>query len=168
MYIPAIRRTRQLLDVEAYDHFVGTEFTDADLAFIRLHEHYRLLGKEDHAGVPAYKVEEKMPQERLYYSRIVIWVAKDSFLPLRRDYYDIAGRLWKTELIKDISVIDNVPIPLRIVMKDVQEGSSTELEVSMVIYNAEIPDEVFDPKLLPKVVNLPLWQTYGSRPTGGK
>ena len=38
-----------------------------------------------------------------YYSRIVTWVAKDCMLPLRRDYYDAANQLWKTELHQEIA-----------------------------------------------------------------
>ncbi|HJY84246.1 MAG TPA: outer membrane lipoprotein-sorting protein [Candidatus Binatia bacterium] len=165
-YSPAIRRVRSLVPVDAYEHFLGTDFTYADLGFVRLHEKYRLLGEEDHAGVHAYKVEEQVPQERAYYSRLITWVAVDSMLPLQRDYYDGAGELWKTEIFEQVSVIDGVPTPLRIRMNDVQEHSGTELNVSEVRYGVDIPpDAVFDPKRLPQVATHSLWRGYSSHAT---
>jgi len=157
VYLPFIRRVRKLESVEQYDAFLGTDFTYADLGFIKLHEGYRPLGKEKHAGVPAYKVEEKVPQERFFYSRIITWIATDSLLPLQRNYYAPNGELWKTELFEDVSVIDGVPTPLRIEMKDVEEGTSTELTLREVDYNADIPDAIFSPKELSEVAAQPLW-----------
>ncbi|HKA52237.1 MAG TPA: outer membrane lipoprotein-sorting protein [Candidatus Binatia bacterium] len=161
-YTPTIRRVRELVPVDAYEHFLGTDFTYADLGFVRLHEKYRLLGEEQHAGVQAYKIEEQVPQERAYYSRLLTWVAADSLLPLQRDYYDGAGELWKTEHFEQVSVIDGVPTPLHITMEDVQGKSSTELNVSEVRYDVDIPDAVFAPDRLPQIVAHPLWQAYNS------
>src|SRR5215813_6840639 len=161
-YTPTIRRVRELVPVDAYEHFLGTDFTYADLGFVRLHEKYRLLGEEQHAGGQAYRIEEQVPQERAYYSRLLTWVAADSLLPLQRDYYDGAGELWKTEHFEQVSVIDGVPTPLHITMEDVQGKSSTELNVSEVRYDVDIPDAVFAPDRLPQVVAHPLWQAYNS------
>jgi hypothetical protein len=160
IYLPAIRRVRKLGPVEQYDSFLGTDFTYGDLDFIKLHEGYSLLGTEEHAGVRAYKVEEKVPQERAFYSRIITWVATDSLLPLQRNYYALNGELWKTELFEDVSVIDGVPTPLRIKMKDVEDVTSTEFTLSEVDYDADIPDAIFSPKELLNVAAHPLWKEY--------
>ena len=160
-YMPLLRRVRELIGVDAYEHFLGTDFTYADLGFIRLHPQYRLVSEEEHEGRPAYQIEEAVPKERAYYSRIITWVAKDSLLPLQRDFYDVAGVLWKTETF-EVSTIDGVPTPIRIEMKDLQGKSSTELQISAVRYDGEIPDEVFDPLQLPVVANAPVWQATGA------
>jgi outer membrane lipoprotein-sorting protein len=166
-YFPFIRRVREFLPVELYDRFLETNFTYADLGFVRLHEHYKLLGEENLGGIHAYKVEERLPHERLYYSHIYIWVAADSFLPLQRNYYDTEGRLWKTELFKEVATINNVPTPLLIEMKD-RDGYSTYLKVTEVQYDVKVPDELFNPNLLQKAVDSPLWKGYGSQATKDK
>ena len=74
-YMPVLRRVRELLGVDAYEHFLGTDFTYADLGFIRLHPHYRLLGEETHRGKATYKIEESVLTERAYYSRVITWVS---------------------------------------------------------------------------------------------
>ena len=86
IYMPILRRVRELVGVDAYEHFLGTDFTYADLGFVRLHPHYRLLSEEEHRGMKTYKIEETVPKERAYYSRVITWVAKDSMLPLQRDW----------------------------------------------------------------------------------
>jgi hypothetical protein len=158
LYLPAVRRVRKLTPVSAYESFLGTDFTFADLGFVNLRDRkFSLLGQETVAGVPAYKVQEIMASPVFYYSRIVTWVAKDSMLPLRRDYYDAANQLWKTELYQDVAIIDGTPTVLRIRMEDKVADTSTELRVSKVRYDAVIPDELFDPQKLPQVSKHPLW-----------
>jgi len=167
VYIPSMRRTREISGlVDRYASFFGTDFTYSDLGFINLNGEYRVLGEEACEGVDAYKVEEKVPvQPAAYYSKIITWVAKDSMLPLRRDYYAPSGDLWKTELFKDVSVVDGVPTTMRIVMKDVQANTSTELKLSELQYCGTLSDELFDPKNLAKVAENPIWQPYCTLPT---
>jgi hypothetical protein len=158
IYLPAVRRVRRLTPVSAYESFLGTDFTFADLGFVSLRgRKFSLLGEETVAGVPAYKVQETLAGSVFYYSRIVTWVAKDSMLPLRRDYYDAGNRLWKTELFQDIATIDGTPTVLLMRMEDKQQYTSTEFRVSRVRYDAAIPDELFDPDRLPQASKHPLW-----------
>jgi hypothetical protein len=60
-----------------------------------------------------------------------------------------------------------MPTPLLIQMKD-RDGFSTDLKVTEVKYDVEIPDELFNPNLLSKAVDSPLWQGYGSQTTKDK
>ena len=161
VYLPTIRRVKKIAGlIDRNASFFGTDFTYADLGFIRLHKNYQLFGKEEHAGMKAYKVEEKMPEASPYYLRIITWIATDSLLPLQRDYYAPSGDLWKTESFENVSVIEGVPVALRIEMKDVKGNTSTELTLSEVDYDVDIPDAVFYPKQLSQVAAHPLWQPY--------
>lgn len=158
MYLPTIRRVRKIIPVGAYESFLGSDFTLADLGFVNLRDRkFSLLDEKTFAGRPAYNVQEVLAGPHFYYSRIVSWVAKDSMLPLERDYYDAANQLWKTEIYQDSTVIDGVPTVLRIRMEDRQQNTSTELRVSEVRYDATIPDDLFDPQRLPQASKHPLW-----------
>jgi outer membrane lipoprotein-sorting protein len=107
--------------------------------------------------VRAYKIEE-VPQDQGYYSRILTWVTADSLLPLQREYYDRAGQLWKTEVFEQVTVIDGVPTPLRIRMHDRQQGTTTELQMSKVRFDVDLPNTLFQPQQLREVITSPLWQ----------
>jgi hypothetical protein len=158
MYLPAVRRVREFSSVGAYQDFLGTDFTYGDLGLVDLHDRmYKFLGMEQHAGVWAYKVQE-VPRQPWYYSRIVTWIATDSFLPLQRNYYAPSKKLWKIERFEEIKNIDGVPTPLWITMENLRDGSSSKIEVSDVRYDVDVPDTLFDPAWLPEVFASPLGQ----------
>jgi hypothetical protein len=158
LYSPVIRRVRKLIPIDAYDHFLDTDFTYADLGYVRLHDRYKYGGEANVNGIKAYKVDEKVPQEEWYYSRVVTYVAEGNKLPLKREYYDPAGALWKSEVFDNIIDIDGSPTVLHAKMTDVQAQTSTDLVVSEVRYDVDVPDSIFDPMKLGQLADHPLWQ----------
>jgi hypothetical protein len=160
-YLIPIRRVKEFLDIVASsDNFYTTDFTYADLGFIPTRGKYQLLGEEQHNGIRSYKVEESLPKEKAetLYSRIVTWIAADTKLPLERDYYDVAGDLWKREMFKDIAIVDGMPTSMDIVMEDIPHNSRTELKVTAIRYDVKIPDELFMPKNLAKALDASTWR----------
>lgn len=164
IYIPAIRRVRKVLPIDAFEHFLGTDFTYADLGFVRQHKKYRLLATEQHAGTKAYKVEEKLPADQYYYSRIVMWIGQNKMLPLERDYYDPTGMLWKREVFDSVTTIDGAPTVLHVQMTDLEANSSTNMNVSQVQYDAQVSDSFFDPQHLPQLADDPVWKAGTAKP----
>jgi hypothetical protein len=149
VYYPATRRVRRLSRLTIYESFLGTDFTYADFGFQAPGGTYRLLGEETYAGAKALKIEN-IPRETWYYSKIVSWISADTFLPIKHDYYDSTGSLWKTKLIENIVIVNNVPMPFRVRMIDVQRNRSTEIIISDVCYDVEyLSKEDFDPEKLP-------------------
>jgi len=156
VYSPIIRRVRRLSGLTAYDSFHGTDFTYADLGIKDPGGTSRFLGEEVLGDTKAYKIET-IPKERWYYSRIVSWIAADTFLPIKRDYYDSGERHWKTKFFEHVVTIDNIPKPLRVRMLDLQRNHSTEVMISHVCYDVEyLPKETFDPENLPNAVLSPV------------
>jgi len=155
VYLPPIRRVRKIFGFGAFESFLGTDFTYQDLGFIELnHRSFTLLGEETVAGTSCYKVQE-VPKNNFYYSRIVSLIAKDSMLPLRLEYYDVANNLWKTETFQEVQTVKGIPTPLHIRMEDVQTGTSTELKMSELHYDVELPDSLFKPETLPDALKHP-------------
>lgn len=162
IYLPAVRRVREMMPLGAQQDFLGTDFTYGDLGFINLRDRTcKFLGTRKHQGAWAYEVQE-IPRQSWYYSRIVTWVAADSSLPLQRDYYAPTNRLWRIERFEELKRIDGVPTPLWISMEDLQAGSSSTIKVSDVRYDADIPDTLFDPNRLAEAAASPVWQSAGS------
>ena len=158
VYVPAVRRVREISPVESYQAFLNTDFTYSDLGFVSRRERYELLGTESRDGVRAYRVQA-VPREQWYYSRIVTWIAADSWLPIRREFNDPAGLIWKVETWGDVTRIDGIPIPLLDRMEEVRQGGSTEIRVSDLLWDRKLPAELFEPKNLPDAASSPLWGT---------
>jgi len=159
-YTPTIQRVRKMLPIQGYDNFLDSDFTFADLGFIRVHNNYTSLGAETVNGVQTWKITETIPQEQYYYSKVVTWVAGSNYLPVKREYYDPAGQLWKSEVFDTVTAIEGVPTILHLRMNDVMMNTSSDMKITNVDYDAPVPDALFDPKQLPKVLDNPALKTF--------
>jgi hypothetical protein len=162
VYVPAIDRVRQIVPVRSDEAFLQTDYTYADLGFVDTASDYRLLGSEDVDGVAARRIE-KRPKVPLEYSRIVTWIAADTHLPIKLEYYDRADRLWKRER-REYQPVGGIPTVSRMVMEDVQTGDGTEIRVSDVRYDTDIPDALFDPANLPEAANTSPFKSFRPSP----
>jgi len=157
-YLPALRRVREITPVASYEPFFGTDFTYEDLSFVRLGGREKLEGTETLNGAKAYKLEEVLANNP-YFSKVVTWVATETGLPVERDYYDLDGRLFKSERFEKITTVEKIPTIMKIVMNDVQSGGSSEINVSSVKYDKQAPVGLFDPKRLADAPNDAFWKT---------
>lgn len=157
-YLPAVHRVREMTPEAGYEPFFGTDFTYEDLSFVRLGGQEKLDGIETHKGTKAYKLEEALTNNP-YYSKAVTWVAVDTGLPVERDFYDVNGKLFKAERFEKITTIDKVPTILKIVIRNVQSGGSSEIDVTSVKYDKQAPAGMFDPKHLSDATNDSFWKT---------
>jgi hypothetical protein len=144
--------------VEGYDTYFATDFTYQDLGFVALGGGgEKLVGTDTRDGKKVYKLEDH-PINSPYYSKVISYVATDTLLPVERDFYDRAGRLYKTEHCT-VETVDGVPTITKIVMDNVNSGGSSEIDVTKVIPNKQPPADLFDPKRLPEVADHPFWKT---------
>lgn len=148
MYMPPVRRVREMVGVDRFQSFLGSDFSLGDLALFETAERqYEHVGDEKIDSVLAHKVVERL-QEPTPYARIETWVSIDRHFPIVRKYYDRGGELWKVATFSEVTVIDGVPTVLRATIKDVQAGGESELRVSEVQYDAEVAEKLFDPSAL--------------------
>jgi hypothetical protein len=152
LYIPAMDRIRKIYPIYAYDTFLNTDFTFSDLGFVDIIGKNRLAGTEQFKGKTAYRVET-IPKQDWYYSRIETWIDTTTYLPIQRDFYDRAGRLWKSMCFEEAAVINEIPTPLLVRMVDHQNETSTEYRISELCYGTNVPDEVFNLSNLPEALN---------------
>ena len=86
------------------------------------------------------------------YSRLILWVTKDYFVPVVIDYYDEKDpTLWEKRLLQtDIRLIDNIPTAMKVVMENKLDHTQTELELIDVKYNIPLDDKMFTERNLKK------------------
>jgi hypothetical protein len=159
VYLPVVRRVRKILPLESFRSFLDSDFTLWDLGLVDVRATYTFLREETRDDVHAYVIQE-VPLGALrtwYYSRVVTWLAADSSLPLERDFHDPAGVLWKVETFQQVTTVNGVPTPLALRMEDRQSGGSTDIVVSDVRYDVDLPDALFDPAHLRDAAASPLW-----------
>ncbi len=157
VYLPPVRRVRRMVSFDKLDSFLGTEFTYEDFGFIELEERrIELVGKRAHEGKDVYEIRETFAHPGVF-SRVSTLVSADTFLPVRREYYDPAGELWKVTTYGDATIVESVPTLLSMHIEDRQQGGSSDLTVSAVSYDTAVKDELFDPSQLPEVAAQMNW-----------
>lgn len=158
LYWPYLRRVREVLPVNEFDSFLGTEFTYADLGFANLQNRsVALLGRDTVNGVPALRVEET-PDDRRTFSRIVSWVDPETGQPLRREFFDVANRLWKVATFGGVTMVEGVPTARQIRIEDVQTKYASEYRIEAIRYDVEVPPELFDWQQLPAAADHAFWK----------
>jgi hypothetical protein len=125
VFLPEIGRPRQLHAATRGERFLGSDFTYEDLGAPTLDERdHAIIDEPELDGEAAYRVESR-PRAHAPYARILTWVSKATFLPLRVEYFDAAGRLLKVGTFQDVRSVNGIPTPFALEMRDAVTGHRT-------------------------------------------
>jgi hypothetical protein len=160
IYFPYIGRVKKVVGAGAFESFLGTDFRLSDLVGLQLQGAQKLIGEETISGVPVYKIETIPPKkEGALYSRIINWIAKDTYYPIRQDYYDLSGNLWKRQQYDEITIVNKLAVPTVIRMSDLKDGTSTELKMTEINTGEQLlNDKMFMPEQLMHSLECPVWE----------
>jgi len=155
-YFPRTKRVRKLATHAKKQKMQGSDFSYEDMgsgsAFITDFTAKRL--KDDKIeGYDCYKLElTRNRDSNSHYSRMIMWVIKDNFLPVVMDYYDEENpNLCLKRLVQyDIKDIDGVPTGMKMTMYNKTDNTQTSMEILTCKYNAPLKDEMFTERGLKK------------------
>ena len=94
----------------------------------------------------------RKPESNSSYSRLVMWIIKENFLPAVIEYYDDKdpAYLLKTMVASDFRVIDGIPTSMKVVMFNQNDNTQTEMELLEVKYDITLSDDMFTERSLKK------------------
>ena len=98
LYLPALKRVRQITPAARTESFVGTDLSYQDLDIIQEMSDLvggrtprsSLRGEETVDGVATYVIELRPQREDIGYQKIVLWLGRDDLVPRRLEFYDEA------------------------------------------------------------------------------
>ena len=111
IYLPALKKSRRLVANNKKDSFVGSDFSYGDVLLpkVDLYTH-TLLRSENIGGQDCYVVESLPKDDTVKrdsgYSKKITWARKDNFLENKVEYYDVSGRLLKTQTVGEHKLIE--------------------------------------------------------------
>lgn len=152
LFLPALKKVRRISASQKSDSFMGTDFTYRDMEGKEMGlDIHSLLREEVIDGSETYVVESlpKDPKDSPY-GKVVEWIRKDNFVPVKAMFYDNRGDLLKTFTVFELKKIDGYWIIMKSTMKNVQDNHQTQLEILEVKNNKPIPDDVFTKRYLQK------------------
>lgn len=131
LYLPAVRKPKRIAPGARKSRFMGTDFSYEDLRpeALGLH-HYTVVGTERLEGHETWVIEAGPATERQAadsgYSKRRLWVRTDTYVTVKREYYDRHGRLEKVETFRKLAPVrGSVWRAGEAEMHDVQAGTRT-------------------------------------------
>jgi len=156
MYFPRTQRVRKLATHAKKQKMEGSDFSYEDMgsgdAFINDYMAKR-LDDEPMDGHDCYKLElTRKPESDLSYSRLILWIVKENFVPILIDYYDESDPdlCLKRMTQSDIEIINGIPTPRTIVMQNRLDNARTSLKIREIEYDVPLSDAMFTERELKK------------------
>jgi hypothetical protein len=151
IYLPALKKSRRLVANNKKDSFVGSDFSYGDISLPKVDQYrHSLLKTEKADGVDCFVVESVPASDAVRansgYSKKVTWVRNDNFVETKVEYYDLAGRLWKTQTVSRAEQVDPLKgrwFPLQREMVNHQNGHRTVITAAKLVAGISVPDETF-------------------------
>lgn len=158
VYLPATKKARRLAANNKRSSFIGTDLSYGDIVGHRPEDWAHTLQPDATiAGKAVYVVESTPISAKIAgdsgYSKRVSWVAKDSFVALKVEFYDASGQLLKTLENADLRAIDGAPgkwQPMSVKVRNHQTGHTTLVKFDTFKANTGLGDEFFSTRYLEK------------------
>jgi len=152
LFLPELKRSKRIAGDLRPNAFMGTDFSYGDLDRRELREARATLSKEETLGkYPCYVLDVTPTSPTATYARVVLWVRKDTFVPLRTLMYNRAGVLLKTLTTQEIRRVGGRWFITRSLMQNHELKRQTELIIETITPRTDIPDDEFTVRNLEKV-----------------
>ena len=149
LFVPAISMVRRIAAQDKRSSFVGSDFTYEDVSGRDIGDDTHAITKEEKLGTRDCFVVKSTPKAAdVDYSHKLSWIDKTNSLPMKEEYYDKRGDLYKTFTADEIKDVKGLPTITKRTMKNLQSGHSTEVTYTKVDYNINIEDSLFTERFL--------------------
>lgn len=145
LYIPILNKVNKLLPNAETAGIASSDLNPNDMVSRPVDRDVHKLIGEEVVGNRSYYVIESTPKkpDPLYaYSKVVKWITKDAFLKERVDYYDLHGKLLKTQYIT-WKPIKDAWVWEKVVINNAQTGSETYLSINDIKTDSGFQDSFF-------------------------
>jgi outer membrane lipoprotein-sorting protein len=150
LYVPAVDLIKQISADDKNSSFVGSDFTYEDVSGRHWTEDTHTLISSDETldGKPVYLISSKPKEAYKGFAEKKSWICKESFLPLKEEYYNDKGELIRVFTAAKIEVVDGIPTVTVRTMEDLKKNQKTTVQFDEIRYNVGITDDIFTERYL--------------------
>lgn len=145
LYLPSLDRVRRIASNRKGGRFVGSDFFYEDLSDREpAMDHHKLLG-EDKVGNTTCTLLESVPVDKSnsVYSKRISCIHPKLLIPLRIDFYTRGKNPVKRLQASKIRKVQDYWTIYQSTMTDLQKNHKTHLITTDIVYDQELPDNLF-------------------------
>ena len=151
IYLPALRKTRKIVSSEKSKSFMGSEFSNSDLAVGTIDDfNYSIEGEESIEGEKCWKIKVVPKNDEIASENGIsykfMWISKSDFVPRRALFYDQDGEEWKDLSYSGIKMLDSENkkyFVTHMEIKNLQNGRYSIMDMEEVKFNPSVPEDFF-------------------------
>jgi hypothetical protein len=149
IYLPAVAKTRRISGTSRNGRFVGSDFTYADMDNRDIEDATKRRVDNETIGSEECYVVEVVPTDKdSQYARILVAVAKSSWLPLRIRFFDAQGDEVKRMTVKEVKKAEGKWIIGESKMVDLKRDHTTVMKLVTVKLRDDVPLDQFTVRAL--------------------
>jgi len=151
LYVPAVDLVKQISADDKNSSFVGSDFSYEDVSGRHWTEDTHILVSENEMlnDRTAWLISSK-PVDGGYdgFAEKKSWIDKETYLPLKEEYYDKDGKLIRIFTTDKIETIEGIATVTQRSMEDVKKGQKTTVIFEKIDYNIGVTDDIFTERFL--------------------
>jgi hypothetical protein len=172
LYLSALGKVKRIVSGNENEpktgSFFGTEFSYEDMESIRLEDYsYKILGNETYRKRPCWVIESTPEKKRALksnYSKFRDWIDKKNYIALKSILFNRQGKKVKKIYNMKIETIDNILIPRKTLVFNLETNRRTYLTYEKIAFNKTVSDVFLTQRTLTDNVfrkkTLNKYQTY--------
>ena len=147
LYLPGLDLVKRIAAGDKRTSFVGSDFLYEDVSGRSLEEDtHELIKTTDDLFVIKNVPRQPDTVEFSYYN---VSLNRKTYMPMKMEYYDKNGKLYRIIESKEIKTIQDFPTVVKSVVSDLNTGGKTEMEFSNIKYDIKLSD-IFTERYLRK------------------
>jgi hypothetical protein len=159
LFLPALKRVRQITAQTRKESFVGTDLSYHDLDLLQDMPSWteadaasKSLGDADVDGVATHVIELRPKLGDVDYGRIQLWLGKDDLISRRTHFFDgaddPADSPIKEIVQSEIKLVGKIPVPHQVEVVRPQRGSRTVMKVTRIRFDQGLEEDLFTQRTL--------------------
>jgi len=151
IHLPALRKTRKIVSTEKSKSFMGSEFSNSDLAVGAIDDFsYEIVKEENAGGEMCWKIKIDPKTDDIADENGIafkyMWVAQKDFIPRKATFYDLDEEPWKELTYSGIKLLDKENGKYFIThmeINNLQNKRFSVMDMEEVQFNPSVPEEYF-------------------------
>ncbi|MFW5997026.1 MAG: outer membrane lipoprotein-sorting protein [Lentisphaeria bacterium] len=146
LYLPSMDLVNRISSSDKRTSFVGSHFFYEDVSGRGIEEDKQELTET----TDNYYVLKNTPKDpsNVEFEYYKMWIHKDTFLPIKTEYYDDDDEKYRSYEVLEVETIDGYPTVVKSRMNNLQSGGKTTMTYENVEYNIGLPDDLFSERYL--------------------